>query len=89
MIDLEKWKIVKKVVKGVIRISPLFAKKRKCLMEALIVYKTLSKFGIQPCFKLGAKKHKNLLETHAWVEINGKTVVGGAVSGYGELIKTR
>ena len=37
---IEKRKIVKKVVKGVNMISPLFVKRRKCLTEALITYKT-------------------------------------------------
>ena len=57
-------------------------------MEALIVYKTLLKFGITPRFKLGAKKQKSKLVTHAWVDINGKTIIGGPVTGYEELIRT-
>ena len=84
----EKRKVVKKVVKGVNMISPLFVKRRKCLIEALIAYKTLSKFGLTPNFRLGAKKDNNRLITHAWVDIYGTTIIGGPVSGYRELIRT-
>ena len=87
-ITIKKRKIVKKVIKGVNMISPLFAKRRKCLIEALIAYKTLIKFGLTPSFRLGAKKEDNKLITHAWVDINGTTIIGGPISGYTELIRT-
>jgi len=58
-------------------------------MEALIVYNTLIKFGITPHFRLGAKREKGQLVTHAWVDINGKIIIGGPLSGYEELIRTR
>ena len=85
---IEKKKIIKKVVKGVNMISPLFAKRRKCLIEALITYKTLSKLGLAPSFRLGVKKDNNRLITHAWIDINGNTIIGGPVSGYRQLFRT-
>lgn len=84
----DEWKIVKKTVKGVRKISPLFMKKRRCLMEALVVFNTLNKLGISSVINLGAKKEDKQLSAHAWVSVNGKIVIGGPVRGYEELIKT-
>ena len=81
-------KIIQKVVKGVKKLSPLFSKKRRCLMEALVVYNTLIKFGITPQIRLGAKREKHQLVTHAWVDVNGRIIIGGPISGYEELIRT-
>ena len=84
----EEWIRVRKVVKGVRKISPLFLKKRKCLMQALIVFQTLKKLGIASDFRLGVKKEQDQFSTHAWVEIKDRTIIGGPVSGYTELIRT-
>ena len=87
-ITIEQRKVIKKVVKAINYINPLFAKRRKCLIEALITYKTLLKFGLTPSFRLGAKKDNSRLITHAWVDINSTTIIGGPVTGYRELIRT-
>lgn len=83
------WNKVKKVVKGVQWISPAFAKKRKCLMEALVVYGTLKKVGISSTIRLGAKTTNDSIKTHAWVTIGNNTIIGGPIGNYKELIKTR
>ena len=84
----KEWILVRKTVKGVRRISPLFAKKRKCLMEAIIVYKTLHKLGIVSLFRVGASNKEKRLSTHAWVSVENKNVIGGSVNGYEELVRT-
>ena len=85
----EKWQIVMKVVKGTRRISPFMKKGRRCLMQALTVNRALRKNGIQSDFKIGTGKENDQLMAHAWIEIEGKVLIGGAVSGYKELVKTR
>lgn len=84
----KEWIIVRKTVKGVRRISPLFVKRRKCLMEAIIVFKTLKRLGIVSLFRVGASNKEKTLSTHAWVSVEDIIVIGGSVNGYEELIRT-
>ena len=81
--------IARKVVKGTRKLSPLFRKSRKCLMEALIVYDVLSGYEIPSEFKLGTGTSGKDFEAHAWIEVEGKSVIGGAISGYRELTRIR
>lgn len=83
----EDWLRIKKIVKGVQRISPLLLKKRKCLMEALIVYNALKKRGISSSIKLGAFTTKDSIKTHAWVSVGNITILGGPTSEYKELVR--
>lgn len=82
------WVIARKIVKGTRKISPLMNKKHRCLMEALIVHRTLSKYGIHSEFKIGTGKENNQLKAHAWIVCEGKVLVGGSLNGYNELLKT-
>ena len=84
-----EWRIVKKTVKGTKKISVLFRKDRKCLVESMIVQHSLKKFGIPNVFKLGARAEEKKISTHAWIEIEDKTVIGGPVKGYNDFIRTR
>ena len=79
--------MVRKIVRGTRKLSPLFRKSRRCLMEALIVHDSLRKFHIESAFKIGTVKSERGLEAHAWIEIEGATVIGGAIKGYSELSK--
>lgn len=58
-------------------------------MEALVVFHTLKKLGIRSVINLGTKKESNQPLAHAWVSVNGKIVIGGPITGYEELIRTR
>jgi hypothetical protein len=84
----EDWIIARKIVKGTRKISPLINKRRRCLMEALIVHRTLSQYGIFSEIKVGTGKENNQLKAHAWIVLDEKVLIGGALSGYTELIKT-
>jgi hypothetical protein len=57
-------------------------------MEALIVHRTLSQYGIFSEIKVGTGKENNQLKAHAWIVLDEKVLIGGALSGYTELIKT-
>ena len=60
----DDWARVKKIVNGVNRISFVFAKKRKCLMEALIVHDTLKRIGILSTIRLGAITSDETIKAH-------------------------
>lgn len=79
---------VRKIVKGVRQLSPVIAGKRKCLVEAFIVHRTLIKLDIPAEIRLGTRKGEDGLSAHAWVTVGGRTVIGGPVKGYEELIRT-
>ena len=84
----KEWILVGKTVKGVRKMSRLFAKRRKCLMEAIIVYETLKRLGIVSLFRVGASNKEKTLTTHAWVSVEDKIVIGGPVKRYEELVRT-
>jgi len=84
-----EWIKLRKIVKGVRKLSPLFAKKRKCLMEALIAYKSLRMEGIQASFHIGAKKDKQTVSAHAWVSAEGRIIIGGSEGEFEELVRTQ
>lgn len=84
----DEWKKVRKIVKGIHKISPLLSKKRKCLMEALITYHCTRKSGISAVLHIGAMKENDTIITHAWVTVDNETVIGGPLNGYRELIRT-
>ena len=59
----------------------------KCLVQALAGRKLLATYGILSAIHIGvAKDSKNWLNAHAWVEAEGKTVIGGDISSYAPLI---
>ena len=86
-ISEKEWAILRKVVRGTRRIRFLFHKSRRCLVESLIVQEVLKHFGIQSELHFGARKDQNTVQTHAWVTLGGKTVVGGPVGNYRKLIR--
>lgn len=78
---------VKKVVKGIQRLSPFFVKRRKCLMEALIVFSTLKRIGVFSKIRIGARAIDKSVKAHAWVTIGQDVIIGGPVKGFEELIR--
>lgn len=59
----------------------------KCLVQALAGRKLLATYGILSAIHIGvAKDSKNWLNAHAWVEAEGKTVIGGDISTFAPLI---
>lgn len=59
----------------------------KCLVQALAGRKLLATYGILSAIHIGvAKDSRNWLNAHAWVEAEGKTVIGGDISTYAPLI---
>ena len=47
-----------------------------CLERSLVLFWTLHRRGMNPQFKIGARKEGGRFEAHAWVEMNG-TVIDG------------
>jgi len=59
----------------------------KCLVQALAGRKLLACYGFSSTVHIGvAKDSKNWLNAHAWVDANGKTVIGGDTAAYAPLI---
>ncbi len=74
-------------MKGTRKIRFLFHNSRKCLVESLIVQEVLKRYGIQSDLHFGARRKHNTVQTHAWVTLGGKTIVGGPAGNYRKLIK--
>lgn len=49
-----------------------------CLVQALAASAWLRRLGLQPCLRLGAARSEiGDLSAHAWLELDGKVVLGG------------
>lgn len=65
------------VVWAVSRASLLVLKGQNCLLLALSTRRLLAKWGYQSCLRLGVRKPEpHDLDAHAWVECNGRVVIG-------------
>jgi hypothetical protein len=59
----------------------------KCLVQAIAGRNLLASYGFPSEIHIGvAKDSKNWLSAHAWVEVEGKTVIGGDTTAYAPLI---
>ncbi len=59
----------------------------KCLVQAIAGRNLLAKYGIDSQIRIGvAKDSKNWLSAHAWVEVEGKTIIGSGTVVYAPLI---
>ena len=59
----------------------------KCLVQAIAGRSLLAKYGIHSQIRIGvAKDPKNWLSAHAWVEVEGETLIGGDTAVYAPLI---
>jgi len=59
----------------------------KCLVQAIAGRKLLASYGFPSEIRIGvARDSKNWLNAHAWVEVEGKTLIGGDTAGYAPLI---
>lgn len=84
------WIMTRKVVKGTLRISHMILKSRRCLVQSMIVKDVLDKKHIKSNLKIGARRdEEKKISTHAWIEIEGKTIIGGPISNFAPLIRTR
>ena len=48
-----------------------------CLAEALVAEAMLKRRGYAPVLRLGVRKPNGTLDAHAWVECDGRVVLGG------------
>jgi len=59
----------------------------KCLVQAIAGRNLLASYGFPADIHIGvAKDSKNWLSAHAWVEVEGKTVIGGDTAAYAPLV---
>jgi hypothetical protein len=59
----------------------------KCLVQAIAGRNLLARYGFPADIHIGvAKDSRNWLSAHAWVEVEGKTVIGGDTATYAPLL---
>jgi hypothetical protein len=59
----------------------------KCLVQAIAGRNLLASYGFPGAIHIGvAKDSRNWLSAHAWVEVEGQTVIGGDAAAYAPLI---
>lgn len=62
----------------------------KCLVQAMAGRNLLARYGFAGIIHIGvAKDSKNWLSAHAWVDVEGQTVIGGVNTIYAPLIGER
>ena len=62
----------------------------KCLVQAIAGRNLLARYGFSGAIHIGvAKDSKNWLSAHAWVEVEGRAVIGGDTAAYAPLIGAR
>jgi len=78
---------LRKSLKGIKRMEPYLSHSNLCLLEACILHRTLNKLKIGNQVHLGSRKTAEKFTAHAWVSVEGKTVLGGPVDDYVELVR--
>lgn len=57
--------------------APLFPRKSTCLVKALALWLLLRRRGIASFIRLGVRRHDGKFEAHAWLLVDGVSVIGG------------
>jgi len=66
-----------------VRLGSRLVPRCTCLVQALVAEQLLTELGYECVVRLGAAKTASgELSAHAWVECEGKVLVGGDVSGF-------
>ena len=61
-----------------------------CLVQAIAAQHWLKRNGIRSSISLGARRHAGeAIDAHAWLEAEGRLVVGGEVEGYARFTPSR
>lgn len=59
-----------------VTVASRYVLKATCLTQALTVQILLAQMGIRSDLRIGIKKVTEILEAHAWVELEGKVIIG-------------
>ena len=59
-----------------VRLCKRFVPYATCLTQALAARRLLSRYGYDAVLKIGVAKSESKLEAHAWIEVDGKVVLG-------------
>lgn len=59
-----------------VRLCKRFVPYATCLTQALAARRLLSRYGYDAILKIGVAKSESKLEAHAWIEVDGKVVLG-------------
>ncbi len=86
-IDLNDYKVAKKIRWIVTTISRHTPWESLCLVQALTVQKMLKKRNISTTIYLGVNKSDNEMKAHAWIRCGQMYVTGGNGTGYATVAK--
>lgn len=65
-------------IAGSVRVMSRYVPAATCLAQALVTVALLEEAGLPASLRIGvARSTAAKLEAHAWVEVNGKVVIGG------------
>ncbi|HEX6127382.1 MAG TPA: lasso peptide biosynthesis B2 protein [Pyrinomonadaceae bacterium] len=67
--------VIDEITRGV-RIAGRLVPRATCLTQALAARKLLAQYGYRTELKIGVAKNTGELEAHAWLEINGRIILG-------------
>jgi Transglutaminase-like superfamily len=66
-------------IAGSVRAMSRYAPAATCLVQALVTATLLEESGLPACLRIGVARSTGVrIEAHAWVESNGKVVIGGS-----------
>ncbi len=85
----EDWRMVRKVIRLTLRLTPLILKRHRCLLQSMIALYVLRSRDIPCRLHLGVHKDMNTARAHAWLEVEDRNVIGGHSGEYKEVIRTR
>jgi transglutaminase superfamily protein len=61
---------------SLVTVAACYIPRATCLTQALVADALLRRYGYAPELKIGVGRDDNRFQAHAWVEIDGKVVIG-------------
>jgi hypothetical protein len=71
------WAAIKRVT-SIVEVCSRYVPRATCLTQALVTRTLLARSGQCSKLRLGVQKKNSVFKAHAWVEVNGKVVIGGS-----------
>lgn len=73
----ERGAVVRRIVWAVMVAGRRIVPNRPCLTQALAARVMLQRRGITTTLRIGVKKEEDVLAAHAWLEQDGRIIIGG------------
>lgn len=76
----EVWAYRRRVVASVEAVGRRLLGDKPCLTQALVARRLLREGGVDPTLLIGVTKEGQELLAHAWLELDGRVIIGGGTS---------